>query len=159
MKICDGVVCCNDSRSTLWAFKASSKISTDLDNLYTVLKPLTHTFRKCKIWLKFLALRGGGGGLNNEILRLICVVCVQSKNQNTLNHFYQEWTSKRLCSYRNIIALGWEYQHLTKLTWNNWSQIMPMLDIIPRYVFFAITTFIALSTINSSRDVHSLISL
>ena len=36
--------------------KASSKISTNLDNLYTVWKPLTHRFQKYKIWFKLLAL-------------------------------------------------------------------------------------------------------
>ena len=34
-------------------FKASPKISTDLDNLYTVWKPFTHRFQKCKILFQF----------------------------------------------------------------------------------------------------------
>ena len=41
--------------SPLWKIiKASSKISTNLDNLYTFWKPLTHRFQKCKIWSKCL---------------------------------------------------------------------------------------------------------
>ena len=42
--------------SVLGSIKASSKISTNLDNLYTVWKPLAHRFQKCKIWFKFLML-------------------------------------------------------------------------------------------------------
>ena len=36
--------------------KASSKISTNLNNQYTIWKPLTHRFQKCKIWIKTLTL-------------------------------------------------------------------------------------------------------
>ena len=39
------------------ALQATFNILTDLDKLYTVWKPLTPRFQKCKIWFKSLTLR------------------------------------------------------------------------------------------------------
>ena len=47
---------CSDIKSMELYVKASSKISTDLDYLYTVWKPVTRKSEKYKILFKFLTL-------------------------------------------------------------------------------------------------------